>query len=461
MVDAIDPRAGLRRAESDGFLIQGCEGRHGRPNTWHDIPAPALFTCEPHEYRAVMVIPQEGWIPTPENVAKLPKPIRDCIRAETPKGPTAAMRPAPATPAAEELAALDRLIAIAQTDTGQARRVAAFLLAWWNADNCGGFDLTDLWAVDTVIAVDMLRVFALVGRVQYYPDSLGYGDRFGDRRGSGVRTWSEVMTMRKELRVDPRTFGKTHRARMLAAKTAHHEALAKHNTTLTDGDIAAELVSFMAHLDFCESASHDALEHAVLFIGGNIAIAQLDYDTNPRSTRYVDVRKPYLEYAQDALARRFPSPLVDLVQHLARQREFSLRTFGPGDRAAGVIDHIRKELREIEAAPGDVSEWIDVAILAFDGAMRAGATPRRSPRRCWPSRRRTRRAPGRIGSRSPPTRRSSTTAPERRDERAEEHYKVEHDQLFDVWVLLEVDHSVLTRNSRPLSTPSGLTPTCD
>ena len=40
------------------------------------------------------------------------------------------------------LAALDRLLAIARSDTGQSRRVANFLLAWWNAGACGGFDLT-------------------------------------------------------------------------------------------------------------------------------------------------------------------------------------------------------------------------------------------------------------------------------------------------------------------------------
>ncbi|HBP0273733.1 TPA: DUF550 domain-containing protein [Pseudomonas aeruginosa] len=61
--------------------------------------------------------------------------------------------------------------------------------------------------------------------------------------------------------------------------------------------------------------------------------------------------------------------------HLERQRRFSERTFGPGSRAAGVIDHIRKELREIEEAPGDLAEWIDVVILALDGAWRTGATP--------------------------------------------------------------------------------------
>ena len=61
--------------------------------------------------------------------------------------------------------------------------------------------------------------------------------------------------------------------------------------------------------------------------------------------------------------------------HLQRQREFSERTFGPGRRTAGVCDHIRKELIEIESAPEDVTEWIDVVILALDGAWRTGATP--------------------------------------------------------------------------------------
>lgn len=69
-----------------------------------------------------------------------------------------------------------------------------------------------------------------------------------------------------------------------------------------------------------------------------------------------------------------PQPF-DLLAHLQRQREFSERTFGPGARTAGLIDHIRKELLEIEADPGDLAEWIDVAILALDGAWRTGASP--------------------------------------------------------------------------------------
>lgn len=66
----------------------------------------------------------------------------------------------------------------------------------------------------------------------------------------------------------------------------------------------------------------------------------------------------------------------DLIAHIERQRDWSLRTFGPADRGvAGVIDHIRKELKEIEAAPADLEEWVDVIILAIDGAHRAGHSP--------------------------------------------------------------------------------------
>lgn len=66
---------------------------------------------------------------------------------------------------------------------------------------------------------------------------------------------------------------------------------------------------------------------------------------------------------------------LDLVAHLYRQRAFSRATFGPGPRTAGVLDHIRKELAEIEAAPADLEEWVDLILLAFDGAWRAGHEP--------------------------------------------------------------------------------------
>lgn len=60
---------------------------------------------------------------------------------------------------------------------------------------------------------------------------------------------------------------------------------------------------------------------------------------------------------------------------LHRQRRFSLRAFGPGSRPKAVVDHIEKELAEVLADPGDLEEWIDVMILAADGAWRAGYEP--------------------------------------------------------------------------------------
>lgn len=88
-------------------------------------------------------------------------------------------------------------------------------------------------------------------------------------------------------------------------------------------------------------------------------------------------------------------PFAITSRHLERQRAFSQVTFGPGARLAGVLDHIRKELVEVEAEPQDVSEWADLVILAFDGALRQGHEPQdildaieakqeRNERREWP-----------------------------------------------------------------------------
>ncbi len=67
----------------------------------------------------------------------------------------------------------------------------------------------------------------------------------------------------------------------------------------------------------------------------------------------------------------------NLVRHLYRQRAFSRKTFGEGDRCEGICAHIRKELKEIDKAPTDLEEWLDVVILGFDGAFQTGARPER------------------------------------------------------------------------------------
>jgi len=72
---------------------------------------------------------------------------------------------------------------------------------------------------------------------------------------------------------------------------------------------------------------------------------------------------------------------MNLTEHLERQQKFSFNTFGPprngpsGQPTDGVIDHLEKELVEVRKDPTDIFEWIDVAILAFDGALRAGFSP--------------------------------------------------------------------------------------
>lgn len=80
-------------------------------------------------------------------------------------------------------------------------------------------------------------------------------------------------------------------------------------------------------------------------------------------------------YTRQALYEHENRPATIDAAHLERQRAWSRETFGPDKRTLGVLDHIRKELAEIEADPDDLGEWVDVIILAFDGAWRHGWEP--------------------------------------------------------------------------------------
>lgn len=53
---------------------------------------------------------------------------------------------------------------------------------------------------------------------------------------------------------------------------------------------------------------------------------------------------------------------------------WSADTFGPGTCTEGVLKHIEEEIEEVRKDPTDISEWIDIVILALDGAWRAGAS---------------------------------------------------------------------------------------
>lgn len=80
--------------------------------------------------------------------------------------------------------------------------------------------------------------------------------------------------------------------------------------------------------------------------------------------------------------------MIDFIAHLTRQAAASRGFFGPGPRTKGIIQHIKKELVEVEkvyegyeerGVPNNLfdthmkaaREWTDVAILGIDGQLRA------------------------------------------------------------------------------------------
>lgn len=61
--------------------------------------------------------------------------------------------------------------------------------------------------------------------------------------------------------------------------------------------------------------------------------------------------------------------------YLRRHVEWGHATFGtPADGRGplGPLDHLKKELAEIEEDPHDLKEWTDAIILSIDGFLRAG-----------------------------------------------------------------------------------------
>lgn len=80
-------------------------------------------------------------------------------------------------------AALTRLLPVAMSDTGQARRVADFLMAWWNGPDLGHFQIADMFGLDLTIAADITTVIGFLGqndRGAIYIDSLGFAEEMQD-----------------------------------------------------------------------------------------------------------------------------------------------------------------------------------------------------------------------------------------------------------------------------------------
>jgi len=66
---------------------------------------------------------------------------------------------------------------------------------------------------------------------------------------------------------------------------------------------------------------------------------------------------------------------MSLKTLLEDQILWSMKTFGPAYRTEGILRHIEKELQEIRENPDDLSEYIDVIILALDAYWRRGGMP--------------------------------------------------------------------------------------
>jgi hypothetical protein len=87
-------------------------------------------------------------------------------------------------------AAARRLFTVARSDTGQARRVANFLLAWWNGDDWGHFPIADLFGLDRSLATDIATIVGYLSQ----QSAAVYPDRFLSRDDMAglVRRWRDV-----------------------------------------------------------------------------------------------------------------------------------------------------------------------------------------------------------------------------------------------------------------------------
>jgi hypothetical protein len=116
---------------------------------------------------------------------------------------------------------------------------------------------------------------------------------------------------------------------------------------------------------------------------GGWAVATVDRSTADIDVAGTDERVPVQMAWGEVTARH----LADLhnawlaneagldAAFMRRLIEFSQGAFGPAERTKGLLDHLRKELKEVEADPHDIDEWVDVVILGLDGAWRHGGRP--------------------------------------------------------------------------------------
>ena len=120
----------------------------------------------------------------------------------------------------------------------------------------------------------------------------------------------------------------------------------------------------------------------------NLAIAEISKLPRQGGNRITEsFGKPWIEAAlcelNSAMAKssailarvKAEARAEGLADYLTEAREFSRRTFGEGNRTLGVTKHIEKEIAEVRAKPFDLTEWVDIIILACDGYWRHGGRP--------------------------------------------------------------------------------------
>jgi hypothetical protein len=86
-------------------------------------------------------------------------------------------------------------------------------------------------------------------------------------------------------------------------------AIDKHITSLTDAEAEFHQQDFAAWIGYCEATTRQKLRDSIAFVRAGIAGANPSYGRDARATRYVDLRNPFLEYAEAAMARRFSTEL--------------------------------------------------------------------------------------------------------------------------------------------------------
>lgn len=86
--------------------------------------------------------------------------------------------------------ALETLLDTAERDTGGSAVCRNFLLAWWNAADLGGFDLTQAWGLDLKHSQALISVFTYIALNNEYPPR-EYAPRFEALAAQRLRAQEE------------------------------------------------------------------------------------------------------------------------------------------------------------------------------------------------------------------------------------------------------------------------------